>query len=468
MKNLRSMLRKAALVMTVLLLSLVVFGAYNVSTQGNRWFSSSANTHLRELRANATAGNVYDRMGVLLATTDINGKRVYNPDSNIRRSMVHVLGDRQNNVGYGVEAFMANRLYGFDTSPLVRLTHAIRGEKLKGNDLRLTVDSNLSSRIARLFPKDHKGACVVMNYRTGEVLSLLSFPNFDPDNITEATKQDRNRPFWNNATRWVSAPGSTFKVITLASALQNINNIENETLNCSGIIEFPGGRHNLLDAGKAVHGDISLKQAFTKSCNVVFGSLALRLGDAQLSNTAAAFGIGDYFLFRDFVVENSSYPKHNRTQSEIAWTGVGQSALQISPLHMCMIASSIANGGDMMEPQLLLREINPNNEVKEQFSPRVYKKALSKEHAKIISNYMYSVVQSGTGTGARVKGYRICGKTGSSEIDNQEKSNAWFIGFIDEENYPYAVCVAVMNAGSAGKVAAPLAGEIFKAILGVR
>ncbi|MDO5021914.1 MAG: penicillin-binding transpeptidase domain-containing protein, partial [Eubacteriales bacterium] len=229
---------------------------------------------------------------------------------------------------------------------------------------------------------------------------------------------------------------------------------------------FPSGRHSLVDAGSAKHGEISLKDAFTKSCNITFGSLALKMGDEALKNTAAQFGVGDYFLFKDFVVENSIYPTKNRSASEIAWTGVGQSALQISPLHMCMVASSVANKGIMMEPQLLLRSVNSNKEVRSQFAPKIYKQPLSEEHANIIKEYMYSVVQKGTGSAASVPREKICGKTGSAEIDGQNETNSWFVGFSDEPNYPYAVCVVVMDAGGGGSVAAPVAGKIFKAIFG--
>ncbi|MGI6215691.1 MAG: penicillin-binding transpeptidase domain-containing protein [Christensenellales bacterium] len=466
MKRLRRYLKTTSLAIVAMLVSLVVFGAYNVITQGNRWFSSSANTHLRERKADAIPGNIYDRSGNILATTDVNGKRVYHSDERVRRAMVHVLGDRQNNVGYGVESFMANELYGFDTSPFIRLAASVKGEKMRGNNLLLSVDVGLSSYISSIFPKNKKGACVVMNYKTGEIISLLSFPNFDPDNITEETKRDKQRPFWNNATRWVSAPGSTFKIITLSAALQNIPDVQNEKQFCDGLITFPSGKHPLVDAGKARHGEISLKDAFAKSCNITFGSLALQMGDEALKNTASQFGIGDYFLFKDFVVENSVYPKKNRTTSEVAWTGVGQSAIQISPLHMCMIASSVANDGNMMEPQLLLRSINSNNEVTSQFSPKVYKRSLSRENAAIIKEYMHYVIQKGTGTGASVPGKKICGKTGSAEIDGQKETNSWFAGFSDEPNYPYALCVVVMDAGGGGKVAAPIAGKIFKAIFG--
>lgn len=464
MKLLRNYLKVVSIGIVILLLSLIGFGAYSVLTQGNRWFSSSANTYLREMKTSAIPGNIMDRNGTVLATTDAQGKRVYHQDPSVRSAVVHVLGDRLNNVGYGVESFMSNYLYGFNVSYFQRLAHALKGEKLHGNNLMLTIDSNLSRYIASIFPQDKKGAVVVMNYRTGEVLSLQSFPSFDPDNITDAVKSDPMQPFWNNATRWTSAPGSTFKMVTLASALKSMPGVTAKDFNCTGELAFSDSI--MRDAGNAVHKTLSLSRAFSLSCNITFATLAQEMGDMQLSKASKEFGIGDYFLFQDFVVENSVYPQKNRTDKEIAWTGVGQSALQITPLHMCMITSSIANDGVMMEPKLLLKATSINNEQKAQFTPKQYLQPLSRVDADVIADYMNQVVSTGTGTRANVAGHRICGKTGTAEVDSQKESNAWFVGFIDEAALPYAVCVVVMESGGGGSVAAPIAGKIFSAITG--
>lgn len=464
MKLLKSHIKIIATGMVVLLISLIVFGAYSVLTQGNRWFSSSANTYLREMKTNAIPGNIMDRNGTVLATTDAQGKRVYHQDGSVRNAVVHVLGDRTNNVGYGVESFMSNYLYGFNVSYFQRLAHALKGEKLHGNNLTLSIDSNLSRYVSSIFPADKKGAVIVMNYRTGEVLSLQSFPTFDPDNITESVKTDPLQPFWNNATRWNSAPGSTFKLITLAASLKNIPGAAVQEYVCTG--ELPFTDSVMRDAGNAIHNKLSLSKAFTLSCNITFGKLAQQMGDAALASTSKDFGIGDYFLFQDFVVENSEYPQKNRTDKEIAWTGVGQSALQLTPLHMCMIASAVANDGVMMEPKLLLKAVSINNEIKAQLVPKQYLHPLSRADADTIADYMNQVVKSGTGTRANVAGHRICGKTGTAEVDSQKENNAWFVGFIDEPQFPYAVCVVVMDAGGGGAVAAPIAGKIFSAITG--
>ncbi|HPY94829.1 MAG TPA: penicillin-binding transpeptidase domain-containing protein, partial [Clostridia bacterium] len=267
-------------------------------------------------------------------------------------------------------------------------------------------------------------------------------------------------------TQWRSAPGSTFKVITLAAALQNIPDVMNRTFTCEG--QLPVGDIVITDALNAKHGELNLQKALSVSCNITFAKLALELGDEQLRKTARAFGLDDHVLFSDLVVEDSSYPSSNRTPRELAWTGPGQSALHVTPLQMCMAAAAIANDGVMMEPKLLLQAVDSQRTGKAQIAPVVYRTPLSADEAGTIKKAMRQAVQSGTATRAAVQGLNIAGKTGSAQIDGQELTNAWFIGFIDDPTLPYAVCVVVNNAGEGSRQAAPLAGKIFTYINSMR
>ena len=459
MKLIKRNLRLIVAVVSLLFLALIGYGAYSLGVFGNRWFSSAANTYLRTAKRDVIPGRVYDREGRLLAGTDEAGKRTYPTDGVTRSALVHLLGDPGNNVAYGVETFMANHLYAFSDSYFSRLSAALAGQKRRGYDLRLSVDSALTRRVAEQFPADKAGAVVVMNYRTGELLALASFPGFDPENPAPDIEKDLRQPYWNRATRWLSAPGSTFKVITLASALQHIPGAMSKTYTCTG--GFQVDDVVVTDAGMASHGELDLKKALAVSCNITFAKLALELGDEKLLQTSQAFGLDDYLLFSDLVVENSFYPKANRVNKEVAWTGAGQSALAVTPLHMCLTAAAIANGGVMMEPKLLLQAVDGSREGRAQMQPAVYRTPLSSEDAKTISLAMRQAVTGGTATRAAVAGLKVCGKTGSAQVDGQEETNAWFIGFLDEPDLPYAVCVVVDNAGEGGRVAAPIAGMIF-------
>ncbi len=460
MKLIKRNIRLIVVIISLLLAALIAYGAYSLSYFGNRWFSSAANTSLRWVKKDVIPGRIYDRNGILLAGADAEGKRVYHEDAAMRKALVHLIGDRDNNVAYGVESFMANLLYAFDDNYLIRLSAALSGNPRHGYDLRLSVDSALTRLIAERFPAGKAGAAVVMNWKTGELLTLLSVPGFDPMAENPGIEQNPQQPYWNRATRWISAPGSTFKVVTLAAALQHIPGVMSKTYTCTG--GFMVGDVVVTDAGMAAHGELDLKKALAVSCNITFAKLALEVGDENLRQTAQLFGLDDYLLFSDLVVENASYPKDNRVMKELAWTGAGQSALSITPLHMCLIASGIANDGVMMEPKLLLQAADSRQMGRAQIKPAVYKTPLSKEDADTIADAMRRAAVSGTATRAAVSGLKVAGKTGSAQIGGQEDTNAWFIGFLDEPSLPYAVCVVVQDAGGGGEIAAPIAGKVFE------
>ena len=469
MKQLRKNIRRVAVLLCALFVLLAGYGAYSVTVYGNRWFSSSANTFARSRKKDVIAGSILDRNGIVLAAT-AEGNRVYQPQAADRMAVVHAVGDSRGNVNNSAESFFAAYLYGFNMSFMERLGFVLRGEQRRGDTVRLTIDSRLSSYVSSVFPAGKAGAVVVMNYKTGEVLTEQSFPNFDPANITASVKNDPQKPFFNRAIQGLYTPGSTFKIVTAASAMENFSDYAARTFSCTGTLQ--AGQRLIIDAGTDLasgkmtqHGEVTLQRAFQVSCNNAFSRMALELGDAKLRKTAEKFGFNDNFLFRDMVVENSSYPTSNRNEGEIAWTGAGQSALSASPLHMCMIASAVANGGEMMEPRMLLSAVTAGGAQRAGFSSRVYRRPITAQQANVLKEYMLSVVNSGTGTAARISGVKVCGKTGSAEVDTQENTNAWFVGFLDEAASPYALSIVVENAGGGGSVAAPMARQIFSWML---
>ena len=470
MKALRRNLKRVTAVLLLLFVLLGAYGAYSLHTYGNRWFASNVNTFARQKKQDVKAGNVYDRQGYLLAAST-ESSRLYAEDAAVRRAMVHMLGDTTKNVSNGVESFMSVYLYGFRATFPERAQSYFAGVKRTGDSVLLTADAQLSAYASSLFPSGKAGALVVMNYKTGEVLCELSFPQFDPLSVTESTKQDPQKPFYNRAVQGLYAPGSTFKIVTALSALENLPSAQTRAFQCTGLLQL--GEHYITDAGTRLeenkltsHGQLTLRRAFQVSCNNTFARLALEIGDEKLLETAERLGFNDNFLFRDLVVENSSYPLKNRTDKEIAWTGAGQSALLVTPMHMCMITSAVANGGVMMEPMLLSQVLRADGQVREEFAPRAYGTVMTGEQADVLKEWMRAVVTGGTGTRADIAGAKVCGKTGSAEKDGQEETDAWFVGFLDEDEAPYALSVVVENAGGGGSVAAPIAKKVFEYLLG--
>jgi len=442
------------------------YGAYSVSVYGSRWFSSVRNTRYRNARQTVIKGNIMDRWGVVLATTGADGSRVYQSNTQSRSAIVHLIGDENGYVANGVDSFQASYLLGFETSLVERISALVNGESRRGDNLVLTVDSRLCTEIVSYFGETKQtsgkgGAAVVLNYRTGEVIALVSLPVFDPANLNESVIKHPQHPFWNRALQSTLPPGSTFKMITAISALTNLPDIEEDGFTCTGAMEVMD--HVVHDYGQAKHGDITLANAFRVSCNNAFAECALRLGDTALRRTAEDFGFNDNFLFRDLVVENSHYPTKNRNEFEIAWSGVGQSQISATPMHMCMITAAIANEGVMMEPRLLARVSSPAGTIRLRFTQNVYGRVCDRRTAEIMDGYMKTVVERGTGTAARVSGLTIAGKTGSAEgaVDGKPATHAWFVGYIANPSFPFACCVLVEGGGTGGSVAAPIAAKIF-------
>lgn len=466
MKQQKLRFRVLTLITIALLVISGAYGVYSVSAYGSRWVSSARNTRYRSAKSSVIPGDILDRNGVVVATSDENGKRVYQSNTLSRSSMVHLIGDTEGNVANGVESFQANYLLGFETSLSERVNALLDGEQRRGDTVVITADSRLQTEIVQIFrntasTRGKCGAAVVLNYRTGEVLALVSLPVYDPQNITDTVRQSSQHPYWNRALQSLMPPGSTFKIITAAAALENLANPQNALFTCTGATQVMD--RMVTDYGNAQHGEISLARAFRVSCNNVFAQTALIIGDSALRKTAERFGFNDNFLFRDLVVENSRYPTTNRNSFEIAWSGVGQSQVAVTPLHMCMIAAAIANDGVMMEPRLLSRVQSPAGTVRMRSSGRVYRTVCSPETAQILDGYMKDAVQNGTGTRAKVDGLTIAGKTGSAEgsANGRDVTHAWFAGYIDSDRYPYAVCVLVEEGGTGGSVAAPVAQKIF-------
>ena len=471
----------------VLFAMLALYGVYSYTHYGSRWFSVSANTWLRSAKKDVVPGDIYDINGVLLAGSDVTAgedglsvSRRYHQDAAVRAATVHVIGDAAGNVSNGVETFMARALYGFEQSISERLGDAMAGRQRKGDSLTLTVDSALcryiSGRVGEIrLPVNEDGtrpplcgAVVVMNWKTGAVLAEMSFPSFDP----AARGSSAGEPYFNRAVQGRYAPGSTFKVVTAAAALSDPG-LNGRSFTCTGALEArdrTGSTRLITDAGTdaeilVTHGQIDLARAFRVSCNNTFATAALQLTDAKLRKQAMNFGFEENFLFRDIVVENSSYPEGERSEWDVAMTGIGQSGLLATPMHLCLIAASVANYGVMMEPRLLARATASNGSIRRVFESRAARTAVSDPTVlAALRGMMYDVVNAENGTGSRaaLADWPVYGKTGSAEVDGQARTNALFIGFIGDDRAPYALSIVLENTGSGGAFAAPLAHDIFE------
>ena len=458
MKELRRNMRIVATLVIVAFVGLSGWFAFTVFEQGSIWASNSYNTRLGSSKVRR--GDIIDRSGVTVATTDSSGKRVYLENTSARRAMAVTLGDTAGMSGTGVEGYFSSTLLDLSDSLLERLAALFNGTERKGSTIELTVDAELTAYISKHFPEGYRGAVCVMNYKTGEILSMVSLPNYDPDSVGEDIVEDT--AYLNRCLQGLYAPGSVFKIVTLVSALEADPSVADQTFICSGTWEYENG--SIVCAGKTAHGQVSLKTAFAKSCNVTFGKLAYQLGLERLRATAEKLGFNQNYKLGDFAVYNSQFPTTTSGISDLVWAGIGQGTVLTTPMNVAMITSTVANGGEMMKPYLVKRVTTSSGTVTRAGSAQSMGRMMTETTANTVAEYMYETVQNGTAKSAAIKGYTVCGKTGSAETSNDKsvETNSWYTGFIADSAHPYAIAVVVEQGGSGSGKAAELAQKALK------
>ena len=460
MKELRRNMRLVGTLVVLMFLGLAVWFAMTVFTQGSIWASDVRNSRLQA--SGNLRGDISDRDGNLLATTAEDGSREYLSNTEARRALSQTVGDTAGMSGTGIETFYSATLMDISTSLVDRLSEMFNQRRHVGSSIQLTIDGPLQAWIADRFPEGYRGAVCVMNYKTGEILAMVSMPNYDPYDLAGHSDDVEDTAYLNRCLQGLYTPGSVFKIVTLASALSNDPNVVGQAFSCSGEWSYEGG--HIVCAGNTAHGSVDLRTAFKRSCNVTFGKLAYQLGLERLRGTAEAFGFNENFKFGDFVIYNSSFPTAVSSMNGLVWAGIGQGEVLVTPLHMTMIASAVANGGTMMKPWLIEGIQNTQGSATFSGGASVYRQVMQPNVAGVIADYMLDTVKSGTATRAAIKGYDVCGKTGSAEVsDNKEvETNAWFTGFVYDDEHPYAISVVIEGGGAGARMPSELAARALK------
>lgn len=488
--NTRRNIKGMLIVFCGMFVVLCVYLVYTVNAYGTRWFSSPYNTRLNAQKNRVIAGDILDRNGKQLATTNSAGDRVYVDDSTMRRATAHVVGDNYGQT-FGAENFYSKYLLGFDQTIFERAGQAISGQQY-GSDVKLTIDAALCDAAYHAMG-DLNGALVLMNYKTGEILASVSKPTFDPKYVAEYISGKRtleDSAMFNRVASGAYTPGSVYKIVTTVAALRYLPGVTERTFTCEGPLAFdatsgayreevvitaaedlenkktsePGmsGTYSVLrDYNGEYHGTLDLKKAFAKSCNHTFAQLAMEIGADKMARVAKDLGVGDDFLFSDMVAAKSSYEKADN-QRDLAWSGVGQYKNQMTPLYMCMLTAGIANDGVMLEPRLLYEVRTAAGLATYTTSAKVYRSPLSQAEVQFLQEAMLGVVQNGTGRNASISGVQVAGKTGTAEVAAGEKANAWFVGYVQENAHPLSICVVLEKGGSGGSNAAPVARQLIK------
>lgn len=374
----------------------------------------------------------------------------------------------------GIENTQNDTLTGSkDYSSWQNALNSLAGISEPGNSVQLTIDSRIQ-RAAEQALAGRVGAIVALDPRSGAVLAWASAPTFDNTNIQAAIEAANasggaDTSMYDRATLALYTPGSTFKVLTLASALENGLATLDTTYDSPGRMEIGGA--DVVSIGERGHGKISLAKAFALSSNTVFGQVADGLGAEKLVATARAFGYGQQ-LGLDFTTAASVMPNpEEMTEWELAWAGAGQPVgqghtpgPQATVMQNALMAATIANNGIAMNPYVVSQILAPDGTVLKTTRGHSLGQAVGSGTAEQVKQAMLDVVQNGTGSTAAIAGVKVAGKTGTAETNNAN-ANSTFVGFAPYDTPTVAIAVVIEQNAKGEESAAAVGGQVLRAAL---
>ncbi|MDX3581101.1 penicillin-binding transpeptidase domain-containing protein [Streptomyces europaeiscabiei] len=360
----------------------------------------------------------------------------------------------------------------------------ITGKKKEGGNVVTTLNA-AAQKAAFEGLGDKKGAVAALDPETGAILALASTPSYDPSTFAGISnkdsetftklEKDSDKPMLNRALRETYPPGSTFKVVTAAAALENniVSGIDDKT-KTPDPYQLPGTKTDLTNE-HGVCKNATLRYALMVSCNTVFAKMSDNVGNEKMIEQAEKFGFNEDELDVPVRAAESVYPEDNEPQN--AMDGIGQASNRSTPLQMAMVASAVANDGELMKPYMVDQLRASNLDVIEAHEPETLSQAVSPETAQKLQDMMKTVVNDPQGTGgkAKIQGVTVGGKTGTAQhgVDNKEKPYAWFISYaqLSDGSSPVAVAVVVEDGAadrgeiSGGGLAAPIAKSVMQAVI---
>lgn len=479
-KNLVRNIKILVIFFSLCFFSIIVYLTYFYTNTANKIIGDPSNRRLRIEEAEILRGSIVDRDGEKIVyskrISEEKQKRIYNNPY----VFAHVTGYNSYAFGKtGVEkaynSLLQGKSEGYNILGTIfkTLRETLQKDEKRGNDVYLTIDSKLQKAAYNAFG-NNKGAAVAINPETGEILAMVSKPSFNPQFISEDNSEKfqkynqdtENVPLLNRAVQGYYPPGSTFKIITSAAALENIPNIEEQEFNCTGKLKI--GNYILTDHNNMSHGRLDIKKAFMVSCNYTFGTIGMEIGSTNLVRTA------ENFLFNKSIETRDEFPvfsiktgkirvEDENDKSLIAQDAIGQHDVSTNPLHMALVASAIANGGTIMKPYIVKRVKDRYGVTVYETEPSVLKKALNDSVAEKIQEYMISTVEKGTGKKVKLKGITVGGKTGSAENAEGKEPHSWFVSFGNSSGKKIAIAVIVENGGIGGGKAADITRQILRA-----
>lgn len=452
-------LQRSWLIFIFVIAFLVGMGFLVVETifSASDWVDQPFNGHVAGAGGLAEAGEITDRNNDVLAKT-VDGKRVYNDDSDVRKSLLHTVGDDSLNISTAIQSQFRSQLTGYSFIWGLDMPQSFRG----GRDLKLTVDSETCKAAYNALKEYDSGACVVYNYETGEIICKVSTKTYDPSDppeINDENEKEYEGVYLDNTLSSVYTPGSIFKIVTAAAAIENIPDIWERTWTCEGKEEIDGGDVTCVEA----HGTVNLEQAFGHSCNIVFAELAVELGEDVMNKTAKKMGINASFDISGLKTAKGSYDISKATKHQLAWSGVGQYEDKVNPTQMAILCGAIARGGTPVIPYFVdsgSSSVLSILGIKNQGSKG--SELVSSDTAEGLKRLMRYAVENDYGTDM-FGDLTVCAKTGTGETfksEDGDKNDGWMVGFCTDDDCPLAFACVVRGSSGYGY---STAGQVAKA-----
>ena len=451
-------------IFVIIFVALICYIVYFTAFKSESFINNAYNAKRGELLA-----QMIQRGSIMAADGSVLARNVINEDGSEKREypygniFAHSVGFfSQGNIG--VESIVNFRLLTSDVFAGEKIRNDLNGVKNKGDSVVTTFDIG-TQKAAFDALGDRKGAVVVLNVKTGEILAMVSKPDFDPNRIEEIWEEldldTENSPLLNRATQGLYPPGSTFKIVTALEFIKENTDVSGYEFDCTGSFEFDDVVINCYHGNN--HGHMDFAESFAKSCNSSFANISSKLDKQSFRNTCDGLlfngPIPCPFSYKQSVVDVNA----SSDSADLIQTGIGQGKTQITPIHMAMITSAIANRGILMKPRVISTVLNSNGVRLKEYKNSEYGRLMSEEEAYQLKYLMREVVVNGTGSGLiDTDGYKAAGKTGSAEYSKDKtKSHAWFTGFAPYDDPEIAVTVIVEGGGLGGETAVPIARAVF-------
>ncbi len=414
------------------------------------WVLHAGSPHVYHA-GNLGCGVVTDRSGILLM--DLKDGRVYAENPVLRSSVLHWLGDRAGNISAPALSHYAMEISGFDP---VSGVYAYGGT---GGQVSLSLSAKVQMAALEAMG-DYKGTISVYNFRTGELLCAVTTPTYDPDNVPDIAHDTTGAytgAYMNRFLQSAYTPGSIFKIVTVAAALEAMPELQQETFTCNGVVRYGNDKVTCEQA----HGTLTFQEAFSRSCNCSFAQIADRLGGAVIQRYAEQFGITAAVSFDGITTVAGNVEALDAPAVQVAWSAIGQHKDLVNPCQYLSFLGAIAADGAGVTPHLI-SQIKVGNKVTYQAKAVSVGRIMSTQTAQTLQQYLRINVESYYGN-ENFPGLTVCAKSGTAEVGGGRKPNAMFAGFVADEAYPLAFLVTIEDGGYGKQICIPVLAPVLAA-----